>query len=84
MMFDTDNGNTNWEYYELLKLKHIYNFDSFDSIGPATSDRISPRHTKIQLHLIYEYNQYERYKARMVDPGNMTRPNLDTYYFSVI
>ena len=54
MMFDYDNGNTNWKDAELLKLKQIYIFDPFSSLVPATSTRIPPSHTKIQVHLIYE------------------------------
>ena len=53
MTFDADNGNTNWKDAELLKLKHIYNFYPFDSLGPTTSARILYVHTKIQVHLIY-------------------------------
>ena len=28
--------------------------------------------------------KYDRYKARMVAYGNMTGPNIDTYYYSII
>ena len=66
MIFDADNGNTNyWKDNEILKLKHIYNFEIFNSIGPDTSARITPGHTKIQVHHIYYYNQYGIYKALM-------------------
>ena len=62
MRFDADNGNTNLMNTELLVLNQIYNFDPFNSLGPATSARITPGHTKVQVHLIYEYKQYGRYK----------------------
>ena len=84
MLFYANNDNTNWKYAELLKLKQIYNFDPFNSIGPVTSAPIPPGHTKIQVHLIYEYKQYGRYMERMVAYGNMNEPNLGTYYSSTI
>ena len=84
IMFDAENGNNNWKDAEFFEINQIYNFDPFDSLSPATSDHIPPGHTKIQVHLIYDYTQYGRYKARMVASGNMTGPNLDTYYSSVI
>ena len=46
--------------------------------------RIPPDHTKIQVHIIYDYKQYYMYKARMVDSGNMTGPNIDTSYSSTL
>ena len=62
MMFDTDNGNTNWKDADILELNQIYKFDPFDSLGPATSGRIPPGHINIQVHLIYDCNKYGRYK----------------------
>ena len=84
MMFDAENGNTNWEDADLLELKQIYNFDPFDSLGPVNSACIPLVHNKIQLHIIYIYKQDGRYKSRMLTSGKMTGPNLDTYYSSVI
>ena len=84
MIFDANNGNTTWKYIELLELKKMCNLDPFDYLGHATSTHITPGHTKIQLHIINEYNQYVRYNARMVTSGNITGTNLDTYYSSVI
>ena len=54
MIFDADNGNTKWKDDELLKLNQIYYFDSLDYLDPATSARILPGCTKIQVHLIYD------------------------------
>ena len=51
-MLDADNGNTNWKYSELLKLKQIYNSNPFESLGTISKARTSPGHTKIQLYLI--------------------------------
>ena len=51
---------------------------------PVNSKRIPPGHTKIQLHLIYNCKQVVRYKPRVVDSGNLTGPNIDTYFFSFI
>ena len=84
MIFDANNGNTNCKDAELLKLKHIYNFDPFDSIRPVASARILPVHTKVQVHLIYDYKKDGRYKSCMVASGNMTGPNLETFYSIVI
>ena len=84
MVFDTDNGNTNFKDANILELKQIYNFYPFNSLGPTTSACIPPGHTKIQVHLIYDYNQDGRYKACMVVSCKMNGPNLDTYYYSVI
>ena len=84
MMFDSDNGNKNWKDAELLELKQIYNFNTFEYLGPVNEARIPPGHTKIQVHLIYDYKQCGIYKARMVDSGNRTGPNIYTYYSSVI
>ena len=78
IMFDSDNDNTNWKDADLLKIKHIYNFDPFDSLRPITIARIIPGHTKIQVHIIYYYKQDGIYKTRMVDYGNVTLPKLDT------
>ena len=47
MMFDANNGNTDWKDSELLELKQIYNFNPFDSLGPVNNSRIPPGHTKI-------------------------------------
>ena len=47
MMFDANNGNTNWKESGLLTIKQIYNFDPFDYINPATSTLILPGHTKL-------------------------------------
>ena len=84
MMFYADNVNTNWDGSELLELKQIYNFDPFESLGLFNKARIPPGHTKIQVHIIYDYKQYGRYKACMVASGNITGSNLDTYYYNVI
>ena len=84
MIFDANNGNTNCKDAELLKLKHIYNFDPFDSIRPVASTLIPPVHTKVQVHLIYDYKKDGRYKSCMVASGNMAGPNIDTYHPSVI
>ena len=83
-MFDADNGNTNWKEAELLELNQIYNFDPFNSPSTDMSNRITPGHINIKLHLIYEYKQDVRYKSRMVDSDNFTGPNLDTYHSSAI
>ena len=83
-MFDANNGNTKCKDAELLKLKKMYNFDPFESLGPVSKARIPPDHTKIQVHLIYNYKQDGRYKAHMVASGNMTGPNLDAYYYIVV
>ena len=83
MIFDFDNGNTNWKDAELLKIK-IYNLDPFDSLSPINSAHVPPVHTKIQVHLIYDHNEYWRYKTRIVASGIMNGPNLDTYYSSFI
>ena len=53
MVFDTDNENTNCKGAEFLELKKIYNFDTFESLGPVNKAHIPPGHTKIQVHLIY-------------------------------
>ena len=45
---------------------------------------ITTGRTKIQVHPIYDYNQGERHKARMVVYVKITGPNLDTYYSSII
>ena len=71
MIFEDDNGNTNWRDAELLELKKIYNFDTLDSLGPAISARILPSHTKIQVHLINYYKQDGRYRACMFSEANM-------------
>ena len=81
---DTENGNTNWKYYDILGLETIYNFDPFDYLGTIISACIPPDHTKIQVHLICDYKKYVRYKAFMVASVNMTGPNLNTYYYSFI
>ena len=52
-LFSADNGNTNCKGAELLKLRKIYNFDPFESLGPVKKARIPPGHNKIQVHLIY-------------------------------
>ena len=78
MVFDADNVNTNWKDAELLALKQIYNFAPFKSLGSVRKARIPPGHTKIQVHIIYDYKQDGRYKASMVDSGNMNGTNLDT------
>ena len=82
-MFDADTGNTNWKDEELLELKQIYNFGPFDSISPVNNASIPPGHTKTQLHLIYYYKTFERYKAHMLASSNMTGPNINTYYYIV-
>ena len=84
IIFDDDNGNTNWKDAELLELKQIYNFNPFNSLWPVTSACILPGHNKIQVHIIYDYKQYGRYKANMLYYVNMNGPNLDTYYSSAI
>ena len=83
-IFDADNGNTNWKDADLLKIKKIYNFDPFNSIGPATGARIPPGHANIQVNFIFEYKQDGRYKSQMVVSGKIMGHNLDTYYSSVI
>ena len=84
MIFYSDHINTNWENAELLELKQIYNFKSFDSLGPLNNAFIPPGHNKIQVHLIYNYKQDGRYKSLMVASGNMTGTNIDTNYSSII
>ena len=39
-MFDADNLNTNWKDADLLELKQIYNFDTFESLGPVKKAHI--------------------------------------------
>ena len=72
------------KYADLFEMKEIHNFDNFESLGPASNARIPPGHTKIKVHLIYDYKQDRRYKARMVASGIMNGSNLDTYYSRVI
>ena len=84
MVFDSDNVNTNWKDSELLEMKQIYNFGPFESLGTVIKARIPPGHTKIQVHIICDYKKDGRYKACMVDSGNMNGPNLDTHYSIVI
>ena len=84
MLFGADNGNTNWKDDEILELTQIYNFGPFESLGLVNKSHIPPGHTKIQVHLIYDYKQDGRYKARTVASSNMTWPNIDTYYYIVI
>ena len=84
MMFDSDNGNTNCKDAEILELKKIYNFYPFESLGTVSKACIPLGNTKIQVYLIYNYKKYGRYKECMVASGNMTGPNLDTYYSSFI
>ena len=79
MLFDANNGKTNWNYDEILELNQIYNIYPFHSLGHANSSRIRPDHTKIQVNLIYEYKQDGKYRACMVASSNMNGPNLDTY-----
>ena len=66
MMFDAKNANTNWKDDDILELNQIYNFDLFNSLRLVTSACIPPGHTKIQVDVIYDYEQDERYMARMV------------------
>ena len=84
MVFDSDNVNTNWKDDEILELTQIYNFGPFEYLGLVNKSHIPPGHTKIQVHLIYDYKQDGRYKARTVASSNMTWPNIDTYYYIVI
>ena len=83
-MFDVKNGNTNRKDSDLLEIKQIYNLNPFDYLGSVNSAPISPRHKKIQVHPIFNYKHDETYKAQMVASGNMTVPNLDSYYSRVI
>ena len=80
MMFDADNRNTNWKYAQLLELKKPYNFYPLHSLGPVKIARIPPGHTNIQVHLIYDYKEYGRYKSSILASGNMTGTNIETYY----
>ena len=84
MMFDADNLNTNWKDSELLEQKKIYNFNPFESLVTVNKSHILPGHTKIQVRIIYNYKQNDMYKARMVESGNTTGNNIDTYYYRVI
>ena len=45
IMFDHDNGNTNWKDADILELKKIYNFDNFESLGTVNKACIPPGHT---------------------------------------
>ena len=47
MLFDADNGNINWEGFDILEIKQIYKFDPFNSLGPVNSACIPSGHTKI-------------------------------------
>ena len=62
----------------------MYNSDPFNYLRPVNRARFPPVYTKIQVHLIYDYKQDGRYKVRMMDSGNMTGTDIDTYYSSVI
>ena len=62
MIFNSDNGNNNWNNVELLELKQIYNFDPFEYLGPVNKACIPPGHTKIQVNFMYNYKKYGRYK----------------------
>ena len=53
MIFYADNVNTNCTGAELLELKKIYNFDTFESLVPVNKVCIPPGNNKIQVHLIY-------------------------------
>ena len=55
MVFDAYNGNTNWKDAELMELKKIYNFNTFESFCTVNKERIPPGHTKTQVHIIYDY-----------------------------
>ena len=83
VFFYDANGNTNRNDAETLELKKYY-FNPFDSLGPVNSVRTPPVNTKIQVQIIYDYKQDGSYKECIVAYGNMTEPNLDTYYSSVI
>ena len=49
MMFDDDNGNNNWKDAEILKLKQIYNFDTFNPLV------LSARHVSFLVALKSNY-----------------------------
>ena len=76
MMFYANNGSTNRKGNHILELKHIYNLDLFNYLGPVPIARIPSIHAKIQVRIIYEYTQYGRYKAFMVSSGNITGPKV--------
>ena len=84
MMFDANNENINWKDSEIPELKQIYNFDPFGYLGLVNRARITYGYTNKQVHIIYNYKQYGRYKAHMVASGNMIGPNIHTNSSSVI
>ena len=54
MIFDADNGNTNWKDAELLEMKQIYNLNPFESLGKVNKACSPPGCTKMQVHMIYD------------------------------
>ena len=82
MELDAKNGNTRWRDAEIVELKQIDEYDTFDDRG---KDYRPPKeYKKITVHLVYAVKHDGRHKARLVAGGHLTDTPVDSVYSSVV
>ena len=82
MHLDRENGNTRWRDAELLELKQIDEYETFDDKGRGYNPGQGWK--KINVHFVYACKHDGRHKARLVAGGHLTDTPIDSVYSSVV
>ena len=82
MELDLKNGNTKWRDSEILELKQILEYGTFNDMG--RHGRAPSGYKKIKVHFVYAVKHDGRHKARLVAGGHLTATPIDSVYSSVV
>ena len=81
---DKLNGNTLWQDAIKLELRSLFEYDTFDDLGPAESAIIPKLFKRIRVHMVYAVKHDGRHKARLVADGNLTAAPIESVYSGVV
>ena len=70
MRLDEKNKNTKWHDAEVLELKQLDEYSTFDDQGK--NDKVPIGYKKIRVHLVYNVKHDGRHKAKLVAGGHLT------------
>ena len=85
---DKENDNTHWQDAMDLKLTQIHEYKVFKDTGKAQFHNgkvVTPDcFQKIRVHLVYAVKHDDRFKARLVADGHLTKEPVECIYSGVV
>ena len=88
MRLDKENGNTHWQDAMDLELTQIHEYKVFKDTGKAKFHNgkvVTPDgFQKIRVHFVYAVKHDDRFKARLVADGHLTKEPVESIYSGVV